>query len=80
MKPNPRKAIPIVKNANGRDHSFAEGNSNREIRGLTPGGRGWAGIYLAAKFEKALVVLESHDAAAGAVDRIEAIRNRAQAG
>ena len=87
MKPNKRKAIPIVRNANGTGDSSVERNSgsdpNREIRGLTPGaglGRGWAALYLAAKFEKALVVLESHHATPGAVDRIEAIRNRAQAG
>jgi len=43
------------------------------------GARGWAALYLAAKFEKALVVLEADRAAAGAVDRPELVRDRAQA-
>lgn len=73
MKSNNTKGIPIVRNANGRDDCFAE-------REMQRGGRGWAAIFLAAKFEEALVVLESNRAPAGAVDRIEAIRNRAQAG
>ena len=42
------------------------------------GGRGWAALYLAAKLEKALVVLEPDRAAPGAVDGPELVRNRAQ--
>ena len=66
-----------MSNADGRGGSSAEAAWGPEP---SPGGRGWAALYLAAKFEKALVVLESNGAAARAVDRIEAIRNRAQSG
>ena len=75
-----------MRNANGVGNYSADGNSgtdpNREIRGPSPAGvgRGWAAIYLAAKFEKALVVLEANRAAAGAVDCPELVRDRAQAG
>ena len=75
------------KNANGSGRSSAEHaerpgpGPKRVDRGLAPGGaRGWAAIYLAAKFQEALVILEADRAAPGAVDRIELIRNRAQAG
>lgn len=43
------------------------------------GARGWAALCLAAKFQEALVILEADRAAAGAVDRLEPIRDRAKA-
>ena len=62
----------------GMDPAF--GVFGSESHGVAKvGARGWAALYLAAKFEKALVVLEADRAAPGAVDRPELVRDRAQA-
>ena len=61
------------------DQTFGVLNRNSDVVPKA-GGRGWAALYLAAKFEKALVVLETDRAAPGAVDGPELVRDRAQAG
>jgi hypothetical protein len=68
-----KKETPIVRNAKRTGRSSAE--PPRESAG-----RGWAALFLASRFQKALVVLEADRATPRAVDSPEVIRNRAQAG